>query len=388
MADLLMNRARGARRTALTGRGPRALLALVVAAVSAVALAGPAAADPTGCPCSLWAPDAVPVVTDFDDAQPVELGVQFTVDVAAPVTGLRFYKGATNTGTHIGSLWTADGTLLARATFTAETASGWQQVSFATPVDATPGTRYVASYHAPVGHYSVDAGYFTAGPHDNGILHAPGADPSAPNGLFAYTPEPAFPTGTFNANNYWIDVVVGRPAPTLTGITLGGVPSPLAKGLTRPLTATATYSDGSTADATTLVTWTSSKPSVATVSSAGVLTATGTGSATITAALGGFTASAPVLVTPATIVSLTVTPGSATVRPLTSVQLAAVETFTDGTTVNVTDRAQWSTSNLLIATVGNLLVSGRAIAVLLPGSATITAKVDGRQASAVITVKW
>jgi hypothetical protein len=388
MADLLMNRARRARRSAMRARGPRAVLALAVAAMSAVTLAGPAAADPAGCPCSLWAPDDAPAIVAFDDGQPVELGVQFTVDEAAPITGLRFYKADTNTGTHVGSLWSTDGTLLARATFTDETASGWQQVSFATPVDATPGTRYVASYHAPAGHYSVDIGYFAGGPHDRGILHAPGADPSAPNGLFVYTPEPAFPTGTFNANNYWVDVVVGRPAPTLTGIALTGAPSPLAKGLGRPLGATATYSDGSTADATTLVTWTSSKPSVATVSSAGVLTATGTGSATITAALGGFTASAPVLVTPATIVSLTVTPGSATVRPLTSVQLAAVETFTDGTTVNVTDRAQWSTSNLLIATVGNLLVSGRAIAVLLPGSATITAKVDGRQASAVITVKW
>ena len=39
-----------------------------------------------------------------------------------------------NTGTHVGNLWSASGALLARATFSAETASGWQQVNFASPV--------------------------------------------------------------------------------------------------------------------------------------------------------------------------------------------------------------------------------------------------------------
>ena len=52
---------------------------------------------------------------------PVELGVKFTSDVAGTITGIRFYKSAANTGTHIGSLWTADGTRLASATFT-----GWR----------------------------------------------------------------------------------------------------------------------------------------------------------------------------------------------------------------------------------------------------------------------
>ena len=46
--------------------------------------------------------------------------------VSGTVTGVRFYKAAANTGTHIGSLWSATGTQLASATFTNETASGWQ----------------------------------------------------------------------------------------------------------------------------------------------------------------------------------------------------------------------------------------------------------------------
>jgi hypothetical protein len=63
------------------------------------------------------------------------------------VTGVRFYKGgAANGGTHIGNLWAADGTKLASATFTGETASGWQEVNFATPVSITANTIYIASY--------------------------------------------------------------------------------------------------------------------------------------------------------------------------------------------------------------------------------------------------
>ena len=66
--------------------------------------------------------------------------MKFTSDVNGLIKGIRFYKGAANTGTHIGSLWIATGTLLAPATFTGETASGWQQVNFATPVAITADT--------------------------------------------------------------------------------------------------------------------------------------------------------------------------------------------------------------------------------------------------------
>ncbi len=63
---------------------------------------------------------------------------KFRSDIAGFITGVRFYKGAANTGTHVGHLWTANGTLLAEATFNAETASGWQQVDFSTPSRSRP----------------------------------------------------------------------------------------------------------------------------------------------------------------------------------------------------------------------------------------------------------
>ena len=73
---------------------------------------------------------------------------------------MRFYKSTANTGTHVGNLWTANGTLLATGTFSGETASGWQQLNFTSPVDITAGTTYVASYYAPRGHYSVSSDYY------------------------------------------------------------------------------------------------------------------------------------------------------------------------------------------------------------------------------------
>ena len=70
---------------------------------------------------------------------------------AGTITGVRFYKEIDNTGTHTGSLWSAGGTLLASGTFSGESASGWQELDFSTPVAITAGTTYVVSYHTDAG---------------------------------------------------------------------------------------------------------------------------------------------------------------------------------------------------------------------------------------------
>ena len=64
--------------------------------------------------------------------------MRFQTSVAGTVSGIRFYKSSQDTGTHTGELWTSTGTRLATATFTNETASGWQSVNFLQPghVDA------------------------------------------------------------------------------------------------------------------------------------------------------------------------------------------------------------------------------------------------------------
>src|SRR3954468_115580 len=159
------------------------------------------------CPCpSLWKPSTVPTNPSAADTSPYELGVKFKSDVDGFISGIRFYKGPANNSTHLGNLWTAGGTLLATATFTTETSSGWQQASFATPVAITANTTYVASYHTNVGGYAFDGAYFATAGVDSPPLHALPSNTSGGNGVF--TPGgTAFPTQTFNANNYWVDVV-------------------------------------------------------------------------------------------------------------------------------------------------------------------------------------
>ncbi|QUS35687.1 DUF4082 domain-containing protein [Falsirhodobacter algicola] len=150
---------------------------------------------------SLFAANAAPTVVDSGDASPVELGMRFTAASAGEVLGVKFYKGAQNTGTHSGSLWTATGTRLATVSFTNETASGWQTANFDAPVTVDADTNYVVSYHTD-GRYAVDANYF-AQTVARGSLTASGGG----NGVYAYGSDSAFPTGSYNNSNYWVDVV-------------------------------------------------------------------------------------------------------------------------------------------------------------------------------------
>jgi hypothetical protein len=156
---------------------------------------------------TLFAPGDTPATVNSADTGPLELGVKFRTTAAnATATGIKFYKGSQNTGTHIGRLWTAGGTLLATATFSSESASGWQTVNFANPVSLTANTTYVASYHTTT-HYSVSNGYF-ANAKVNGSLSAPSSASSGGNGVFTYGPSGTFPASTYDASNYWVDVIV------------------------------------------------------------------------------------------------------------------------------------------------------------------------------------
>ncbi|RKH46766.1 DUF4082 domain-containing protein [Corallococcus sicarius] len=153
---------------------------------------------------SLFDASAVPAVAAANDSSAVELGMRFRSDAPGQIKGVRFYKGAGNTGTHTGSLWSATGSLLATATFQGETASGWQEVRFATPVNITADTNYVVSYHAPAGHYAATSNGFTSSL-DVPPLHAAASAAGAGNGLYLYGAS-GFPTDTFQATNYWVDV--------------------------------------------------------------------------------------------------------------------------------------------------------------------------------------
>jgi len=157
------------------------------------------------------------VATIFDSAAPnnsryypdtpVELGVKFRSDAPGKVTAIRFYKGNDDTGKHTGSLWSAKGDLLATGTFTNESSSGWQTLTFATPVGIAAGTTYIASYHTEVGFIDTQFAFGNSGV-DNGPLHLLQSGVDGPNSVFKYGPGGVFPTDTYRDSNYWVDVVL------------------------------------------------------------------------------------------------------------------------------------------------------------------------------------
>ncbi|QYF72838.1 DUF4082 domain-containing protein [Cryobacterium sp. PAMC25264] len=154
-----------------------------------------------------------------DGTTGIELGTAFTVSQPGSVTGIRFYKGSGNSGTHTGSLWSAAGAKLATVTFTGESANGWQTATLTTPVALTPGQRYVVSYHAPVGHYSASANYFATQ-----RTSGPITSETATNGIYAYGAGGAMPTSSYKATSYLVDVV----------FSTGSTPPPAARMMPAP----------------------------------------------------------------------------------------------------------------------------------------------------------
>ncbi len=158
----------------------------------------------SGTATSIFSNSAVPQ-NPLYSSSPVTLGTKFRSDTSGNITAIRFYKGAGNNGTHIGLLYSSSGTLLAQATFTGETASGWQQVNLSAPVAIAANTVYIVAYFSSSG-FAYDASYFDNGV-DNPPLHALQYGVDGPNGVYIFGSAPQFPTSDGLRENYWADVV-------------------------------------------------------------------------------------------------------------------------------------------------------------------------------------
>ena len=189
-------------------------------------------------------------------------------------------------------------------------------------------------------------------------------------------------TATFGGKNSSTNLTV--TAATLASIAVTPALASVPAGLTQPFAAKGTYSDGSVVDISKSVAWTSASPLVATVlSSTGIATGVAAGSALITATSGSKSGSATLTVTAATLTSIAVTPALATV-PMGLTQLfVATGTYSDGSVVDISTSAAWTSGSPLIATV--LSNTGVATGVSV-GSALITATSGGKTSSATLTV--
>ncbi|HEV3421945.1 MAG TPA: DUF4082 domain-containing protein [Candidatus Acidoferrum sp.] len=176
----------------------------------------------------------MPAAIDNGASGPLELGVSFKSDVSGTITGIRFYKSSANTGTHVGRLWGPNAALLASVTFTGETASGWQQANFSTPVAITANTVYTASYGLTIGHFSANWYYFTSAGYNNAPLHAL----QTPNGVYGTLG--TRPVYTHQSANYWVDVVFKSSSSTAPSISSQPASKTVTVGQTASFSVTAT----------------------------------------------------------------------------------------------------------------------------------------------------
>jgi 6-phosphogluconolactonase (cycloisomerase 2 family) len=180
---------------------------------------------------------------------------------------------------------------------------------------------------------------------------------------------------------------------TLLSIRVTPATPTIAKGTTQQFIATGVYSDGTTQDLTNTVTWHAVNPAVASITTAigsgGLATGVAPGTTQITATLDGVVGSTTLKVTAATatLVSIDVTPLTATIRIGATQQYLATGHFSDLTTQDITTRVTWNSATAATATISNAAAAKGLATGLAPGTTLITAALNGITSnSATLTV--
>ena len=172
----------------------------------------------------------------------------------------------------------------------------------------------------------------------------------------------------------------------ITALTISPSNQTVAPGGTQQYTATATYGNDTSGDATNKVTWSSSVAGIATISASGLATVgSQLGTTTIAAKneSGSVIAKTGLTVSNATVDSVAVSPSSASIFTGQPQQLSASASYSNNSSVNVTNQASWSSSATSVATVsGSGVVTG-----IAPGTATVIASFGGQSGNSIITVQ-
>ncbi len=175
------------------------------------------------------------------------------------------------------------------------------------------------------------------------------------------------------------------PAPsTPVAVAVQPADNKLAVGKTQQFTAIYTHTDGTTySDSTIPVIWSSSSPSVATITPNGMVTAVAAGQTTITATVNGLPPGTTTLTVPATtLASITITPSNQTIAINTVQQFTATGAYLDGTVQDLTSTATWRSTTTAVATIA---AGGKASAIGA-GSTTISATSGSISGTATLSV--
>ncbi len=192
--------------------------------------------------------------------------------------------------------------------------------------------------------------------------------------------------GSFNAIATLSTVSGSVPATVvsaaLTSMSISLATPSVGAGLSVQATATGNYSDGSAQNLSNSVAWSVSNSTVASISNTGLITGKTIGSAVVTATLGGVTATNSLSVTSPLLVSILVSPASASVGVGFTDQFTATGSYSDGSTQNLSNSVNWSASNsALVSISGSGLVSAKS-----NGSAVITATSGSITGTAPLTI--
>jgi len=160
---------------------------------------------------------------------------------------------------------------------------------------------------------------------------------------------------------------------TLVSIAITPASTVLAPGSSLTYQAVGTYSDASKQYLSN-ATWTSSDTNVITINAAGVATPSSAGSANITAKYQGVTSNiGAVVVEQSPLVSIAVSPSTATVPVGVSIPFTATGTFQDTSTQNLTTNVTWAAGQSAVGTISNAPGSQGVATGVAPGQTSITA---------------
>lgn len=178
---------------------------------------------------------------------------------------------------------------------------------------------------------------------------------------------------------------------TLTAIVVAPTNPSLPAGFKLQFRATGTYSDGSSQDVTSAVTWASANAAVASISDAatskGLATGLSAGTTSISATLGAISGSTSLTVSSATLGAITVTPASFSLALGQSRQLTATGTFSDGTSLDLTNQVTWSSSSFRVQVSQSGLVTVLSAGGGPAGStAVITATRNSSSGTSTVTI--